>query len=267
MLVGALADDKKLPLWHARNAQSVLDKLFDQCASDPACHAAFPALRQEWGAWVLRLQSAPVVTSAVVGGHERPITLRAGPFAEAFRGLLYSAGDQIHVPSLVHGISQGSFAPFFDRVLGKGGNISAGLYLSITCSEDTPRITPDERDSATAGTFLGTYRIDEQAGACRVWNVPRAPDAKWAAPHPDVPVLLVAGTMDAVTAPAWAREIASLLPRSRVIEIPGLGHFPDSLDHMECLDEMLAAFYQGAQPDRVDTECVKRMSRGGFALP
>jgi pimeloyl-ACP methyl ester carboxylesterase len=266
VLIGTLPDGKKLPLWHARNAQSVLDALFEQCASDAPCHDAFPDLKREWEDLLRRVRLAPITTSATAGGHETPVTLPAGTFAEALRGMLYSASDQIGVPLLVHRMSRGDFAPLVDRVAGKTGFISEGLYLSITCAEDTPLITPDERESATAGTFLGTYRIDEQSGACRVWSVPRAPDPAWTAPRPDVPVLLIAGRLDAVTPPAWAKEVAGLLPRSRVLEIPGLGHFPDGLDHPECLDEVLASFYDSARPDRVDTSCIGRMTRPAFTL-
>jgi hypothetical protein len=70
--------------------------------------------------------------------------------------------------------------------------------------------------------------------------------------------------MDAVTAPAWAREVAATLPRSRVIEMPALGHFPDGLDHPECFDAMMAAFYESPRPDKVDTACLTHMTRPGF---
>src|SRR5262249_14203289 len=46
ILIGTVADGKKLPLWHARNAQVVLDRIFEECGADRACHAAFPNVRQ-----------------------------------------------------------------------------------------------------------------------------------------------------------------------------------------------------------------------------
>ena len=91
---------------------------------------------------------------------------------------------------------------------GEGVAVAEGLYLSVTCAEDTPWITDEERKAATAGTFLGTYRIDEQRAACAQWKVP-ALAAGAPRPGPDVPVLLLAGGMDYVTPAAWAHETAA----------------------------------------------------------
>ena len=266
VLVGSVPDGKKLPLWHGRNAQLVLDALFDQCAKDPQCHGAFPDPGKEWEELLRRLRSAPITTSAPVSGTETQVTLRAGTLAEALRSMLYSATGQIRVPLLVHRMSRGDFAPVIEQLADKTGFIADGLYLSVTCAEDTPLITPEERASATAGTFLGTYRIDEQAAACREWQVPLAPAPSWANPRPDVPVLLIAGLMDPVTPPAWAHEAAAILPKSRVLEIPGLGHSPDGLTNPECLDAVLTSFFDSAKPDAIDTSCLASMKRPAFLL-
>jgi hypothetical protein len=85
-------------------------------------------------------------------------------------------------------------------------------------------------------------------------------------PHPDVPVLLVVGGMDPITPPAWSAEEAALFPKSRVLEIPGLGHVPVGLDHLECLVEMLASFYDSGHTEAVDTACVARMTRPAFVV-
>lgn len=43
-------------------------------------------------------------------------------------------------------------------------------------------------------------------------------------PELDVPTLVLKGPRDVYTPPAWAREIARLLPDARYVEIPGTGH-------------------------------------------
>jgi pimeloyl-ACP methyl ester carboxylesterase len=266
VLIGTVRDEEKMPLSHARNAQVVLDRLFDQCMSEAACHGAFPNLRQEWQSLLDSLQVKPVSTSGVVQGREVPVVMRRGPFAEAFRPLLLTTGSQIRVPYVIHRMSLGDFRPFLGATLSGGGEISEGLYLSVVCAEDTPRITSAEREAATTHTFLGTYRIDEQAGACREWNIPLAATPTASVKNPDVPILLLAGEMDYVTPAAWAREVAASFPRSRVVEVPKLGHFPDGLEHMECLEEMIASFFKHGDAGEVDSSCVKSMTRPPFVL-
>jgi pimeloyl-ACP methyl ester carboxylesterase len=57
---------------------------------------------------------------------------------------------------------------------------------------------------------------------CGVWNVGRADASLLAAARSEVPVLLMAGTFDAVTPPSQAEVAASRLPNSRVLRFPGL---------------------------------------------
>lgn len=42
----------------------------------------------------------------------------------------------------------------------------------------------------------------------------------------DRPVLVVAGGLDALTPPSASRELAAALPRARLVELAGAGHFP-----------------------------------------
>jgi pimeloyl-ACP methyl ester carboxylesterase len=265
VLAGTVADGKKMPLWHARNAQTVFDRVLDECAADPSCHDRFPNVRREWEDVLGRLRAAPGTATATVDGQSVTFPVRIGPLTEAVRTILVSTGGQRSVPFLIHRMAAGDFTPLFDKVLAHRDEFAEGLYLSVTCPEDTLWITEKERDAATARTFLGTYRVDEQLAACRIWNVPvaRAPIRVATA---DVPVLLLAGSMDYVTPVEWAREVAALLPRSRVVVIPGLGHFPDGLANAGCYDEMMSAFYERGDAADLDTSCVARMSLPPFVL-
>lgn len=263
-LIGTVGDDKKLPLWHARYAQVVMDRLLADCASDPACRGAFPDVAKEWRNVLSTLEAGPItVKPATQGGV--PVVVRRGLFGEAFRNLLVSTGSQLRVPRHIHEMNAGDWGPFLRSVLPKSAPIAEGLYLSTTCAEDTLRITPREREEATAGTFLGTYRVDQQTAACKVWDVPST-ELPQAIHDPDVPVLFLAGSMDYVTPASWAREIAAGFRRARVVEIPAMGHFPDGLEKMACLDEMIAAFFAKGDAPGVDTSCVAGMKRPPFVL-
>jgi pimeloyl-ACP methyl ester carboxylesterase len=263
-LVGTVGDDKKLPLWHARGAQEVLDRVFAQCAGDPSCAGSFPHLSDEWPVLLRRLDAHPVGVAVGPEGGERRIDMARGPFAEALRTLLVTPTGQRRVPLLVHQMFGGRFESFVKAV--RRGQGLEGLYLSVVCAEDTPWITASERQEATGRTFLGTYRIDEQAGACREWRVPKVREPEVAPTGSDVPALFLAGGMDYVTPKAWAEEVAEQFPRGRIVDIPDLGHFPDGLSHMECLDALLADFYARGEAQAVDASCVATMKPPPFVL-
>ena len=73
-------------------------------------------------------------------------------------------------------------------------------------------------------------------------------------------------TTDALSTPvAWANAVASRFPRSRVVPIPFLGHFPDGLSGMECIDTMVLAFAVKPDPSAIPTGCVSSMRPGPFA--
>jgi pimeloyl-ACP methyl ester carboxylesterase len=262
-LIGTLADDAKIPLMHARNAQTVLNDIFEDCAGDSACRQAFPDLSQRWLSVLQTVDAGPVV-KIVSNGHDMHIALTRGPFVEAFRQLLVTTSGQRRVPYLIDRMSRGDFEPFLAGVLHGANPFAEGLLLSVTCAEDMAWITATEREQAGAGTFLGTYRIDEQARACKEWKVPAVKLARQRVL--DIPVLFFAGDRDYVTPVAWAKAVAADLPSSRILTIPKLGHFPDGLEHMDCFDAVMNDFFERGKVDNVDTACISDMTPLAFML-
>jgi len=248
-LMGTVSDDARLPLWHARNAQNVLDQLIERCARASECSEAFPNLHQQWSAFLARSEQTPG-------------TLPRGPMMESLRTLLVSADGQRRVPYLLDHLARSDFQPLRAAVHQNDGALAEGLYLSVTCAEDTAWITQRQRLEAAAGTFLGTYRLEQQIRACQVWKMPRV-KVPGTGIHSEVPVLLIAGGADAVTPVSWARQMAKSLSRSTVVVVPSLAHFPDGLTHMECLDHMASQFLLRLTLQEAEMDCVSQM----HALP
>jgi pimeloyl-ACP methyl ester carboxylesterase len=78
------------------------------------------------------------------------------------------------------------------------------------------------------------------------------------------PALLLSGSMDYVTPPEWAAQIAAQMPNARTVTIPLLGHFPDGLSNMECYDSLIARFFEAGSAEHLDTSCVAKMSPPPF---
>jgi pimeloyl-ACP methyl ester carboxylesterase len=264
VLISAAAPDAKMPLEHARAAQSALDRVFQQCAADTACASAYPQLKREWTDVLERLARAPIrVPRPGANGVAKEVEIRRDVFGEAFRGIL--GGRPWDVPFVIHGMARGDFGPFLDRLsLDESSPLAEGLYLSVVCAEGTARITDADAAAAAQGTFLGDYRVSQQRRACAEWPHAKLDASQLEAPHSATPVLFVNGTADYVTPPQVAERLASHLARSRVVLIDGLPHFPSGLSHMDCHTRLINAFFEDPDPARLDTSCIATMKPPPF---
>ena len=247
VLFGVVPADAKMPLWHAREAQRTLEKILEDCAQDGPCRANYPELPAQWNR-VLRNSAFD------------------GPAREAFRTLLMNPETQRRLPWLIASMAEGDFEVFRERFARTGGHIAEGMYLSVACSEDTNAITADEGRIEAAGTFLGTYRVDQQRDACNEWKVPSTPLVYGKAQR-KVPVLAIVGDRDYVTPPEWAHSALAASAQSRVVVVPKMGHMPDGMSAPECLDTMIVDFFDDPRAAEVDTSCVDGMKPPAFALP
>lgn len=267
VMLGAVPLGEKIPLHHARNAEEVLQRILDDCDADPDCGRAFPSLRREWTEVLERLDAQAVRTEYVDSTGARMVVIRRGPFCEALRSLMYATPLQRRVPFIIHQAAQDDFQPFLRLALsGDGGSLAEGMYLCVTCPEGTARLVPDEIERASARTFLGRWRVDQQAIACAEWGLAPLSDDDLAPVTSDIPTLFVNGGMDGVTPVAWAQEISSRLTNSLVVVIDHLGHFPDGLEHMECYDSVIARFFETGSVVGLDTSCIEGMTPPAFAI-
>lgn len=268
LMLGAVPLGEKIPLHHAANAEAVLQRLLDDCDGDPACGGAFPSLRREWSELLERLDLAPVHYEYIDStGAASLVEIRRGPFCEGLRRLLYAVVTQRRIPFIIHEAAHENFKPFLDAVLpAPGWPIAEGMYLCVTCPEGTLRIVPDEIDGATANTFSGRWRVDQQIGACVAWGLVPVDEAELAPVSGLIPTLFIAGGMDAVTPVAWAQEISSRLTHSLVLVVDHLSHDPSGLANMECYDRVIAGFFAKGSVVGLDTGCFETMTPPPFVL-
>jgi pimeloyl-ACP methyl ester carboxylesterase len=242
-LVGTVPDDARLPLWYARFAQDALDQVFADCRADRACRGVYGDLDARWQALLAR----PDFTGAA---------------RETFRNVLSSTPGQRRIPALITRMAEHGPPDEAPPEMA----LANGLFLSVTCAEDTAWISDDEIPAAVSGTFLGSHRIERQRAACAAWDVPRR-ELAYARTPSDVAVLFFVDERDHVTPLAWTRQVAAAFPRSRIVTIPALGHFPDGLSNADCLDTMTLAFAANGDPAALDTSCVATMQPPLFAAP
>jgi len=265
VMLGAVPLGERITLHQAANAEEILQRVLDDCDSDPDCGRAFPSLRREWSELLERLDAAPVRAEYYDSTGARGVEIRRGPFGEALRSLLDDTGMQRRVPLVIHEAAQDNFQPFLDLVFTQADSaIAQGLYLCVTCPEGATRIAADEIGPATDRTFAGRRGVDRQVEACAAWGLAPVSDEELAPVSSTVPTLLLSGGMDAVTPVAWSQEVSSRLTNSLVLVIDHLGHHPGSLENMECLETVIAEFFAKVSVIGLDTGCFATMTPPPF---
>jgi pimeloyl-ACP methyl ester carboxylesterase len=214
------------PLDFAKTEQTALDRMFENCAADPTCHASFPNLRSEFQQLVRRLDAGKVRVEAP--GAAEPVVLSRGRVAEWVRSQLYRPNDAAALPWFLHRAYAGDWSPIVDSMLSGARDaeqdLSFGLFFSITCSEDMPFVNEKDVPAATRDTFLGEYRLRQQQAACKHWPKARLPPGYRQPVKSSAPTLFVTGDLDGGT-PLWfTNRVAQGFSNHVTVVVQGQGH-------------------------------------------
>lgn len=258
------------PITYARSAQTALDRVFDDCAAEEACRAAFPNLRSEWKTVLERLDLAPgkATVKHPKTGQPVELTIPRTSFNTTLRSMQYSPfGGYVLIPMVIHKAFEGDYGPIIRQALQRGGPASwMGGFLSITCAEDLARLDPAEAKRQSAGTYLGEDRVRQQRAACAIWPTARMPADFWKPAESPVPVLVLSGWLDPVTPPEVTKETLEHLPNHAHVVIRDAAHGTDGLNDFPCTYDIITQFVESGSPIGLDTSCTSRMKRQPFAL-
>jgi pimeloyl-ACP methyl ester carboxylesterase len=267
---GIVPASMAMPETHARAGEHAWQSLVARCQKDDNCNRTFPTVDADFRRLLARLEKeSPVMT--LPAGPSRPaaaITVTRGLFAEAFRNVLYTPEGSAQAPKLIRQLLGGDDRGITETALSGrtvlgGERLAAGFFLSVTCTEDIPYLSKDA-DQMAAGTFGGTYRLQQQRAACQEW--PRGTVSKdhRRAATSTIPTLLLSGELDPVTPPAGGDEVARLLSRGRHVVIRNNGHPIGNAE--KCIGQMIAAFLERGSADDLATGCAADVPAPPFLL-
>jgi pimeloyl-ACP methyl ester carboxylesterase len=266
VLDGVAPPDMRLPLYMARDGQRALDRLLDDCERDTAgCATAYPALRATVDSLWKQLAAKPHITFT----HPRtgkPVSVAVSQrlIATIVFQSLYSPEIAALLPQLLtdaaHGNFQGMFALAFSADLPKGA-MSEGMFLSVVCAEDMPRISADDIARETAGRFIGSAMFDTRMKPCEFWPKALVSADFYTPVVSSKPVLIFSGENDPVTPPSWGDHVAQSLPNSRHVVVPGAGHITLMRG---CVRDLVGRFIDRAGSEGLDPGCVNALTRPPF---
>ncbi len=242
-----------------------LDTLFAACAEDEACNAAYPELESVFYDTIAMLNENPAVFNAshpLTGVTYEDIHFTGYDFSAAIFQMLYSAELLPVLPQLIYNTADGNYdglRTFMTILFVNQGVISVGMNRAVNCYEELPFIDLEVMEEIYS-TFPGytpedaAFEVANYVAACEAFQ----PGA--ASPIEDEPViselsaLVTSGTFDPVTPPAFAEQVADVLPNSTYVEFPASGHGPTGGD--ECAINIMTDFINDPSSE-LDTSCVE----------
>lgn len=248
----------------AADFERSLNTLFDGCAKDAACNAAFPNLEQTFFDLVAKLNANPVTlhpTNPNTG--ERFTTVATGDrLLLGIQQALYDTPLIPFLPLVITATASGRYSLLTTAgaQIALPSPIAWGMYYSIECNEEVPFITPAIVAAATAGvpeeikkvglTFWTQFTLD----TCAFWDTAAPPASENQPVVSDIPALVFAGEYDPITPPAYSQLVAHNLSHSFFFEFPGTGHGV-LVDRQECAANIALQFLANpTQPP--DSSCV-----------
>jgi pimeloyl-ACP methyl ester carboxylesterase len=248
-----------------RGALESSTAIYDACAAQDDCHAAFPDGRAEYIRVINDLAANPrtVQVTNPKTGQEVTVVIDAYKLSYTiqFATLL---GTQKKIPLMIHDLAVGAgtqaalevlngvFPPDFN---------SYGLQWGVLCREmvgltDPARVSaagkrelPDFPASVTDRPSIFPWAFSD----CAEWDVPAAPSEVVGVVMSDVPVLLTSGSFDGTAPPSYAAEAAETLKNSTHLVFPGIGHSA-SRWAPTCFAAIMANFLD--QPKGFDYSCL-----------
>ena len=253
----------------APNAHRAFSVLFDGCAADPTCSAAYPELEATFFELVDHLTDTPItisITNALTGESFDELLSGTRLIGFLFQSL-YSTEIIPLLPKTISDASKGDLdaLAFIEGIfLANLEFISTGMQFSVQCGEEV-RFTTQKEIAAAAEAYpeLRDSFVSPIFTICQSWGAREADPIENERVSSDIPTLVLSGEYDPVTPPAWGQIVAEDLNNSFYFEFPGVGHGASISG--ECPLSVSLAFLAdpNAEPDG---SCIAEMTGPAFIV-
>lgn len=269
VLRGVTSPADNIPLSWLRSGEASMAGLLARCATDKACNAAYPKLREQLEQILSDLEDRSAAITVRPRGADRNVELELtrDVFAGALQLALYSDRSAARIPRLIDRAAAGDFELFGQGLVGAllatSQSLHLGMYLSVICAEDVPFLELEGIDQEP-WSFQDPVLLANLIRTCRGWPSGRMPDGYKQPVVSTAPALLLSGSTDPATSPGPGQEVASHLPNSRHLITPGLGHHPS---WTSCFANLAGSLINGASIHELDVTCVEEERTSDFDIP
>jgi len=259
------------------NSQLALDYVIAGCATQPACHQAFPHLAADWAALWASLGKSPWIVPAAQSPTGKAERLDQATLAAAVYQALH-VSTLAPIPVLVHtlGTASNKVAALISvyKVLQAAGLAGTGgggstpmMQYAIMCAEpwasDRPAALSDQRDSFYYQNSLAAAQWNQFV--CPLIPVSPAAVGSQELRASRAPVLAFSGKADPNDQPRNMAGAQRFWPDSRLIDMADQGHNVTSAGWV-CEGPLIHEFITQASAARLDTSCVAGVPLPSFDL-
>ena len=255
-LLGATATDVPFFAHWAGNAQHALDQWAKLCASQSACHKAFPHWQRQFSELVKAWDSHPAQIRT-------GMTMTGIQFASVIHGMLVDASKAPSIPLVVSRAANGDYAPLNRAGPGDLGTSPLLMYWSIWCNEPWAGLNANGPwgtafDSYTTA-FIAQFRL-----GCTFMPKRNEPRSLWTFPSSTrVPLLAITGAADPQDPLTNLPDLKRDFPDSRAVILAHTGH---ELDLGGCVGQITANFIDRGTTKKLDTRCASTIAAPRFRL-
>jgi pimeloyl-ACP methyl ester carboxylesterase len=243
----------------AKNLESSLDRQFALCIAQKTCGDKLGNPRQRLNDLLALVDKTPPLVRYrdAVTGESKEEKLTRGNIAMLARMFAYAPTVAGLLPLELYEASQGRYESLMalSHLLQTqiGESITAGMELSVVCTEDASEQRVDPSD---AGSLLGTELVTATQTQCSVWPHGQRP-ADFRQPLTGkVPVLILSGEFDPVTPPRYGDEVLKSLSNARHLVVRGQGH---NVLPVGCMPKLFAHFLDTTDAKALDATCLAKV--------
>lgn len=254
----------------ALSAQRALLRLFDRCENDDGCNTAFPNLRDGTLALLEELKSNPVDIryEDISSGKLRDVGISDRHLAVTMRLMSYSAYGNAILPSMLYdAIDNKNFASLARQaqlqISQLDESLAGGMYNAVICTEDEPFIDHQIDRTELESTYLGAELLDAMQSHCTSWDAGVIDDDFKSPVVSDIPALLLSGSDDPITPPAYGEQVAEHLSNSIHIVNDDQSHMQATLG---CAPKLIAEFINTGSTSELPIDCLDRLRAPAFFI-
>jgi pimeloyl-ACP methyl ester carboxylesterase len=257
--------------------ESGLNTLFNDCASDPRCQAAYPDLESTFWDLVTELDNNPIVVTTS--------NYPTGTITENVTGttvmniILGSIKNSYYISTAPQSIYRFKEGDFSTLVIAQSSlpfafeGISPGLFISMMCHEHILSTTPEELQRASDRQIIKDFAwlpfygtVENIFQTCKTWGATGPVVGENDPTVSAIPSLIITGAYDPTTPPVYGKQIASHLSQNYYFEFPNLGHTPTAGDSSGCAMDIVLEFLDdpSIEPDRT---CLNELPPVEFVVP
>lgn len=236
-------------------------RVFENCAANAECNAAYPDLEQVFYGLIVDYNQNWVKLTGrhSLSGFKFSVIVDGYMLSDVLFTALYDGARKL--PKLIYTIAEGDATvlfPYAQSLLDGPFTISEGNYWSVQCHDEIPyESVEDVSDSVKVlNPLLQPARLSSGLTAfaiCEHWTSGIADEIENQPIFSDIPTLIVAGDYDPITPPAWSELVHQELSNSFYYIYPTAGH--GAIGDEVCAAKM-AQFFLDDPSNPPDSSCM-----------